>query len=409
MDWRFDASREALEDLERTVSEIPGIQRTLVTNHAALHRMDRAAHQQQIGAGKVVFEAASQLPGELTGRGLFHPGLSATGLGRISTGLGCPHLETDPDFLGLMLAFQTRARERVDFLGINDPSAPTDTVAEFVALLAATAAAAGAKIPFGGVGRLDIGNLTVAQARLFHALAKRLGFVRAAGIYLHIARQTARTAMSSSAVQRYWTGVVEAGTTLGKFTLVPDPEIHEPRSLRPGARHLSEDWERRSRAANLVFAVRWVPFVNEKETPLVKLSKRWSEAGAMPVGTVTFIRAEVGSREERLLALLASEMGANPGHWVSGREGEPGREFPVTTFAAGRKLAYALSQKSRGALPEASYQEFFDGRGTIGPALEAELLRRHQQKGLEQEASATQAFQESGPEAATKRRPDMGK
>jgi hypothetical protein len=51
--------------------------------------------------------------------------------------------------------------------------------------------------------------------------------------------------------------------------------------------------------------------------------------------------------------------------------------FPVTTFAAGRQLAYALSQKNRGALPEASYQEFFDSGGTIGPSLEAELLRRH--------------------------------
>jgi hypothetical protein len=381
MDWRFDASREALEDLERIVSEIPEIQRTLVTNHAALQRLDRAAHQQQIGAGKVVFEASSELPSELTGIGLFHPGLSATGIGRISTGLGCPHLETDPDFLGLMLAFQTRARERVDFLAINDGSAPTDTVAEFVALLAATAAAAGAKVPFGGAGKLDLGNLTASQAKLLHALAKRLGFVRAVGIYLHLVRQTARTALSSSAVQRYWTGVVEAGTTLGKFTFVPGSEIHGLRSLRPGARHLSEDWERRSRAANVVFAVRWIPFVNEKETPLAKLSKRWSEAGAVPVGTATFIRSEAGSREERLVALLASEMGANPGHWMSGREGEPGREFPVTTFAAGRKLAYAVSQKSRGALPEAAYQEFFDTGGAIGPALEAELLRRHEQKG----------------------------
>lgn len=375
MDWQFDASREALEQLERTVSEIPAIQRTLVTNHAALHRMDRAAHQQQIGAGKVVFEAASELPRELTGVGLFHPGLSTIGLGRISTGLGCPHIETDPDFLGLMLAFQTGARERVDFLGINDPSAPTDTVAEFVALLAATAAAAGAKIPFGAVGQLELGNLAAAQASLFHALARRLGFARAVGIYLHLVRQTARTALSSSAIQQYWTGVVEARTTLGKFTFVPEPQVHGRRSLRPGARYLSEDWKRRARAANVAFAVRWIPFVNEKETPLVKLSHKWSEVGAVPIGSATFIRAEAGSREERLLPLLASEMGANPGNWVSGRE-VSSSGFPITTFAAGRQLAYALSQKSRGALPEASYQEFFDSGGTIGPALEAELLRR---------------------------------
>ena len=87
---------------------------------------------------------AATVPEPLLGVGLFDPGRRHCGIGRISDGLGCPHLETDPDFLGIMLAFRSGGR-RVDFLGINDPAAPTDTVEEFIALLAATAEAAGAE------------------------------------------------------------------------------------------------------------------------------------------------------------------------------------------------------------------------------------------------------------------------
>jgi hypothetical protein len=41
------------------------------------------------------------------------------GIGRISTGLGCPHAETDPDFLGLMVAFRAGDGRLVDFVTIN--------------------------------------------------------------------------------------------------------------------------------------------------------------------------------------------------------------------------------------------------------------------------------------------------
>src|SRR6185312_101341 len=243
MAWRFGGTREEVEALTQTVSEIAQIQRTLLANYPDLLRLDRTAHQQQIAAGKAVLEIATQLPPELDGVGILVAGSKTMGIGRLSTGLGCPHLETDPDFLGLMLAFQTRARERVDFLAINDPTAPTATPEEFIALLAATAAAAGTEIPFGDVGQLDLGNLTAAQAKLFHTLKDRLGLASASRIYTHLVRQTARTTLSSSAVQQYWTGVVEVGPTPGKFTFVPTRDVNRHRALRPGARHLTEDWE----------------------------------------------------------------------------------------------------------------------------------------------------------------------
>jgi hypothetical protein len=379
MGARFGGTDAEVAALERVVAEVTEVQRVLVENHPALAVPDRAAHQQQIGAGRVVLEVGAVLPVELDGVGLFEPGARAVGIGRISTGLGCPHLETDPDFLGLMLAFRTRSGERVDFLGINDRGAPTDTVEEFMALLAATAASAGAEVPFGGAGQLDLGNLTATQAKLFNALRKRLGVIRATGIFLHIARQTTRTARSSSAVQTYWTGVVEASGTPGKFAFVPATVVNEHRPLRPGARYLSEDWARRVAAGDIVFDVHWIPFVSEQKTPLEKTSEAWAEDHAVHVATATFPQADAASRDARLIALLASEMGANPGNWVCVRDGEPRAAFPATTFTAGRQLAYARSQDAREVLAASAYEEFFDS-GIIGPDLVIELEKRHAAK-----------------------------
>ena len=59
-----------------------------------------------------------------------------------------------------MAAFQTKAGQRVDFLAINDPTSPTDDQRDFVAVLEATAASAGAEAPFAGkAGTLDLLDL----------------------------------------------------------------------------------------------------------------------------------------------------------------------------------------------------------------------------------------------------------
>ena len=92
---------------------------------------------------------------------------------------------------------------------INDPTSPTDTPEEFVALLKATADAAGAH------------GLLASQATLLLSLARHAG-LRAPAIALHVTEQTRRTVRSLSAYQRYWTGIVRARNVLGKFTFVPD-------------------------------------------------------------------------------------------------------------------------------------------------------------------------------------------
>src|SRR5262252_8704641 len=133
----FDPTAEQTRALEEIAAAIPGVQKTLVDNHPQLTRADRGAHQQQIAASKILLTIADGVPAELEGLGVFERGPSQTplvGIGRISTGLGCPHAETDADFLGLMVAFRTRAGRRIDLVTINDPTSPTDTPEQFLAL-----------------------------------------------------------------------------------------------------------------------------------------------------------------------------------------------------------------------------------------------------------------------------------
>jgi hypothetical protein len=362
--------RRALEQLAEQVADA---QRTLVENHPQLKSPDRGAHQQQLAGGKVLLTVDAQLPKALEGLGIFQPGSGPhIGIGRMSTGLGCPHAETDPDFLGLMVAFRTGDGRRVDFITINHGSAPTDTPAEFIALLKATADAAGGEHASGLV------NLFASQTRLLTGLVRHAG-TRAPAIATQVIRQTSRTTGSSSAYQPYWTGVVRARDVLGKFTFVPTRDVNTKRPAAAGKNYLSIDWRARQAASALEFRLYWIPFLSEQETPLKDLTREWAEQHKVPVGTVTFPVAAPDSMETRLQALLAAEMGANQGNWVEDDRATSASELPATEYTAARFLAYRVSQRLRHALPDEAFASFFD-TGEIAPALAAELVRRYQQK-----------------------------
>ena len=356
--------RKALEDIARRV---PGVQNRLVGNHAQLTRPDRGAHQQQLAASTVRFKAAEQLPKELDGLGIFQHGAAGRrlGIGRISTGLGCPHAETDPDFLGLMVAFTTEAGRRIDFITINDPTSPTDTPEEFLALLQATADATGTA------------NIFAQQAKLLVSLAKHAG-LKAPAIGIHVTGQTARTVRSSSAYQQYWTGIVRARDVLGKFTFVPIAATATGHDATRGPKYLSEDWRARQSAGPLEFRLEWIRFLGERETPLNDLTAPWQDGHRAVVGRVTFPKSDPTTREARLTALLASELGANAGNWDEVPDG-PRAALPATRFTAARSLAYRESQTNRDALPEDAYAAFFTD-GAITEALSHELIRRYQDK-----------------------------
>ena len=374
----FRPDAEDLKKLGADVAEIGEIQKKLLASLAGLRCLDRVAHQYQIAGSKVVLNVAASLPEALEGVGLFMPRTEHKGIGRISTGLGTPHIETNPDFLGAMLAFQTAAGRRVDFLGLNDPSAPTDDHRQFMDVLQGTAESAGAHVPLiGEWGEYDVANLVAAQAVLGKALAVRMGVVQGGKTLFHLTKQTIRTVHSSTAYQPYWTGIVEVGATAGKFTLVPARDENHRPGFRPGERHLSEEWKKRQRDGDVDFGLYWIPFLDEDKTPLRELTRPWEEAHKVPVGTVRFPKTDPDSEEARLWAILATEMGANPGNWIHDKEDSI--KEPATEFGAARKIAYQRSQEGRGALEPRWYQSVFE-TARIGPELAHELRRRREEK-----------------------------
>ena len=249
----FDPTPEERRKLEEIAAGIPEMQATLVRNHPQLTMPDRGAHQQQLAASRVVLKAAATLPPALDGLGVFHRGSERVGIGRISTGLGCPHAETDPDFLGLMVAFRSPAGRRIDFITINDPTSPTDTPEEFLALLQATATSAASS------------NLLASRALLLAGLVRHAG-LRAPVIATHVTAQTLRTERSTTAYQQYWTGIVRARNVLGKFTFVPADDRPSAGDIEHGPARFTHDWRRRQSAGPLVFDLRWIPFVDERAT-----------------------------------------------------------------------------------------------------------------------------------------------
>ena len=363
----FDPTADERRAVEQIAAGIPEVQQTFVTKHPQMTMADRGAHQQQLGASTVVLTIATSVPAELDGLGVFAADQRAApqiGIGRMSTGLGCPHAETDPDFLGLMVAFRTRAGRRIDFVTINDPGSPTDTPEEFLALLQATADAAGET------------SALATQTRLLAGLARHAR-LRAPAIATQVIRQTHRTVRSSTAYQQYWTGIVRAREVLGKFTFVPMDAV-SPSAEGHGPHRFTLDWKARQRLGDLRFELRWIPFRNDRDTPLDDLTRGWVPDGEVAVGTVVFPRTDPDTVPARLVALLASELGANPGNWQETPD-DTGARLPSTRFTAARQLAYRASQQARQVLPEAQYASFFE-RGEVAPALATELVRRYQAK-----------------------------
>ncbi len=377
--WRpFRPSTKELNDISEDVSEVREIQQQLLKNHENLHFPDRVAHQYQVAGGKVMLKVADKLPSELQGVGLFEPGAEHTGIGRLSTGLGTPHLETNPDFLGIMVAFQTKDGHRVEFLGINDPTAPTDNHRDFMDVLHATCESAGAEMPvIGELGGRDIGDLIAEQWEFGKALKERMGWFKAGKTLGHISKQSIRTLRSTTAHQTYWSGIVEAGDTAGKFTLKPTKDESQNFKFNPGERYLSKEWKKRQAAGDIEFLLYWIPFLDEDKTPTQELTDRWEEEHKQLVGTITFPKTNLDSEEAKLWAILASGMGANPGNWVHDKENTI--KEPATEFGMARKIAYQKSQEGRNALKPQWYRSVF-GTGKIDTELANELSKRRSEK-----------------------------
>jgi len=374
----FRPNDDDLEAVANDVAEISDIQRTLVAKHDDLQMPDRVAHQYQIAGGRVALTMADEIPQELGGVGLFEPGSEYICIGRVSGGLGWPHVETYPDILGIMVAAQTRRGERVDFLGISDRAAPAGNHRDFMDVLYASGEAAGAELPLVGPSDdHDVGDLIAAKAAFAATLTKRMGFSKGLTALAHLARQSFRSLSSSTAYDTYWTDVVEVGNTAGKFIFAPTMDENRGVAFRKGERHLTEDWRRRQTRGPVDFGLYWLPFRNQEETPTTDFSRKWRERHVTRIGTVTFPQIDPESEEARLWSALASEIGANQGNWIH----DKGNTIPepATEFGVARKIAYQRSQDGRGALRPELYQSVFE-TGEISPDLARELRRRRSQK-----------------------------
>ena len=140
----------------------------------------------------------------------------------------------------------------------------------------------------------------------------------------------------------------------------------------------TDDWRTRTAAGPLTFELHWIPFLDERETPLDDLTTAWRAEHQVRVGTVVFPQVKAQTRESKLIALLASELGANQGNWQETPDA-PAGALPSTRFTAARFLAYRLSQQHRQALPEESYRSYFE-KGEISDALAAVLIGRYKEK-----------------------------
>ena len=362
----FEPTPDERRALEELAGEIPEIQQTLIRNSDQLTAPDRGAHQQQLAGGRVVLQVERVLPPELHGLGVFAPASAPaggfTGIGRISTGLGCPHAKTAPDFLGLMLAFMSPAGKRIDFVTINDPTAPTNTPGEFIALLKATADSA----------------RTGSQAVLLLSLARHAG-LRAAAIATHVIGQTARTTRSSTAYQpvldRGGAGERDArqvrvradrgrqhAARSGAGSAVSDPRL--ARASAGGSAHLRPvlDSVRRRRA----------DADREVDAAVGAGPPREGRPCHVPAYRSRFTRGDARS------APRVGD-GREPGNWFEEPDRHGADILPATEYTAARALAYRRSQQERQALPDESIVSFFT-TGAISPELADELLRRQRQK-----------------------------
>ena len=282
----------------------------------------------------------------------------------MSTGLGCPHAETDPDFLGLMVAFQARSGRRIDFVTINDPTSPTDTPEEFIALLQATADAAGAS------------GLLANQARLLLSLARHAG-IRAAPIATHVTGQTRRTVRSSSAYQQ-----VPGPASCARATRsASSPSCRSTRRCRR-PRTRTETVHRRLADTN-GRRDRWHSSCTGSRS---STSGRRRSTISRPRGGTSTRCALARScsrrrdRDQRIEAHRASCLGARrQSGQLAGNHRRASGGASVDRFTAARALAYRLSQQHRQALPEDSYRSFFE-KGEISDALAATLIARYKEK-----------------------------
>ena len=130
--------------------------------------------------------------------------------------------------------------------------------------------------------------------------------------------------------------MVRARDVLGKFTFVPLHDVNEHRPST-GRRPLPDrGLDAPAAAGPLEFRLYWIPFLGRSAHAAEDLTRGWAEDHRVRVGTVTFPAADPAAMETKLVALLATEMGANQGNWIEDDRGGAAPDLPATEYTAAR-------------------------------------------------------------------------
>ena len=326
----FNPTAEETRALEALIAEITQHSGQAGRQPPQLTRPDRGAHQQQLAGGKVLLTLERSLPPALDGLGVFeHDGLCRSALRWHRQDVDRPRVPACGDRSGFPGA-DGRVPGKVgpaDRLRHDQRSHLADRYARGV-----HRAAPGNRGCRGCPGPARQPGEAAAEPR-----AARRDQGRADCHARH-----GSDAPDGPFQQRLSSSTGPASSARATRS-ASSPSCRRPAGAGAqgrGPKQFTDDWRARTAAGPLTFELHWIPFLNERETPLDDLTTAWRDQHKVRVGTVVFPQVNAETRESKLIALLASELGANPGNWQE-----------TTDAAAGTASVHTVHRSTVPCLP----------------------------------------------------------
>jgi catalase len=318
--------RPETADSRRSVAgRVVAQQREIAAGRADLaDRADRGQHQKQVLGAFGTIRIDEAIPSDAK-HGPFAKARAYKVACRISNGQPCPHHDRLPDVRGVAIKFFSWDGTETDLLMTNQGGrSHARNAVQFMAVadLLGALQAQGGKVE--------------ALRKLVRGLYERtLGPMEAARVATILAKETVFRTVHTMTTESFWGSVVRLGPNAAvKYS------IHPHRSTRPGTRadrrrpnYLREDLLARLTEGSIRYDLAVQFFVHEARTPINDASVAW-RAPIVRVGEL-----EIAGRPALEHEVLVGRMAFNPGNG-----------FDALGITHARKLAYAASAKSRGAL-----------------------------------------------------------
>ncbi|GAA3823106.1 peroxidase family protein [Streptomyces phyllanthi] len=261
--------------------------------------------------------------------GFAQPGAEYPATVRLSNASGIRQGDGSPDLRGAAVRVRVSEGESHDLLATSHPVSHARDAREFVAFAKAIA---GARSPL----RKAFG--------LFVKLPLAVGPGPAVRMVRNI-RAATRHTVDSLANETYWSrgAILWGGAGPVRYLLRPAPG--SPPAAAPDRgdpEFLRREFTQRLARTDVVFEVCVQRYVDERHTPVEDASVEWREAvtPALPVGTLTLPRQELGSAAARAAARRIEDLAFNP--WYTTDEFRP-----LGNINRARKAAYQAGSAHR--------------------------------------------------------------